>query len=189
MLGQDAPPPPDGMRVVVCGSASPLGNDPTRAQACIAVLTPEHFFPFDVGARSPLRINQAQLPLRRLNGVFLTHFHSDHIASLPDVNLTSWVQGRGDELHVYGPHRGRNGRRRHEPGLQPGPRLPDRPPWQRDAAAGDGERCEAVTVGDGRHRLAGRSAHRHRLYGRARPDRAGGGLSGRLPRPLRGDLR
>jgi ribonuclease Z len=103
MLGQTAPPPPEGMRVVVCGSASPLGNDPTRAQACIAVLTPEHFFLFDVGARSPLRINQAQLPLRRLNGVFLTHFHSDHIASLPDVNLTSWVQGRGDELHVYGP--------------------------------------------------------------------------------------
>mgnify|MGYP001821854206 CR=1 FL=1 len=103
MLGQGAPPPPDGMRVVVCGSASPLGNDPTRAQACIAVLTPEHFFLFDVGARSPLRIAQARLPMRRLTGVFLTHFHSDHIASLPDVNLTSWVQGRSSQLHVYGP--------------------------------------------------------------------------------------
>ncbi len=103
MVGQDPPAPPDGMRVLVCGSASPLGNDPTRAQACIAVLTPEHFFLFDVGARSPLRIAQARLPLQRLTGVFLTHFHSDHIASLPDVNLTSWVQGRSSELHVYGP--------------------------------------------------------------------------------------
>ena len=93
----------DGLRVVVCGSASPLGNDPERAQACIAVVTPQHLFLFDVGARAPQRIRQAQLPLARLNGVFLTHYHSDHIAGLPDVNLASWVQGRADNLHVFGP--------------------------------------------------------------------------------------
>ncbi len=95
--------PPEGLQVVVCGSASPLGNDPDRAQACIAVLTPEHFFLFDTGARSPLRMAEARLPMDRLDGVFLTHFHSDHIASLPDVNLNSWVQGRRDSLRVYGP--------------------------------------------------------------------------------------
>lgn len=93
----------NGLRVVVCGSASPLGADPDRAQACIAVLTPEHFFIFDVGARSPLRLRQARLPLDRLDGVFLTHYHSDHIAALPDVNLASWVQGRKTGLKVYGP--------------------------------------------------------------------------------------
>jgi len=103
MLMSQDPAPLDGMRVVVCGSASPLGNDPDRAQACIAVMTPEHFFLFDVGARSPLRMAQARLPMNRLNAVFLTHFHSDHIASLPDVNLTSWVQGRKTSLEVYGP--------------------------------------------------------------------------------------
>jgi ribonuclease Z len=93
----------DGMRVIVCGSASPLGRDPERAQACIAVVTAEHFFLFDVGARSPLRIAQARLPMARINGVFLTHFHSDHIAALPDVNLASWVRGRPAALDVYGP--------------------------------------------------------------------------------------
>lgn len=93
----------DGLRVVVCGSASPLGNVLERAQACIAVITPEHFFLFDVGARSPMRIAQANLPMDRLNGVFITHFHSDHIAGLPDVNLASWVQGRPAPLQVYGP--------------------------------------------------------------------------------------
>ena len=101
-MGQ-APPPPDGLRVVVCGSASPAGNDPERAQACIAVLTPEHFFLFDVGARSPMRIAQAQLPVGRLNGVLFTHFHSDHIAGLADVNLASWVRGRRSSLQVHGP--------------------------------------------------------------------------------------
>ncbi|MEM7099730.1 MAG: MBL fold metallo-hydrolase [Pseudomonadota bacterium] len=93
----------NGMRVVVCGSASPLGNDPSRAQACIAVLTDDHFFLFDVGARSPIRMAQAGLPMARLSGVFLTHYHSDHIASLPDVNLQTWVQGREGPLNVYGP--------------------------------------------------------------------------------------
>lgn len=93
----------DGLRVVVCGSASPLGNDPDRAQACIAVVTPDHFFLFDVGARSPLRIGQARLPMARLDGVFITHFHSDHIAAIPSVNLTSWVQGRAGPLKVFGP--------------------------------------------------------------------------------------
>ena len=74
LMGQSqAQEQPDGLRVVVCGSASPLGNDPTRAQACIAVIIPEHFLLFDVGARSPLRIAQARLPLNRLTGVFLTN--------------------------------------------------------------------------------------------------------------------
>ena len=102
-LMEQTPPALNGMRVLVCGSASPLGNDITRAQACIAVITPEHFFVFDVGARSPLRIAQARLPMNRLNGVMFTHFHSDHIAGLPDVNLASWVQGRNTSLEVYGP--------------------------------------------------------------------------------------
>ena len=97
------PEPLDGIRVVVCGSASPLGNSQDRAQACIAVVTPEHFFLFDVGAGSPMRIVQAQLPLSRLNGIVLTHFHSDHIAALGDVNLLGWVRGRRASLNVYGP--------------------------------------------------------------------------------------
>ena len=96
------PPPIDGMRVVVCGSASPLGNLPERAQACIAVLTEEHFFLFDVGARSPLRMAEARMPMKRLDGIFLTHFHSDHISAIPDVNLVSWVNGRRESLPIYG---------------------------------------------------------------------------------------
>ena len=69
----------------------------------IAVVTAEHFFLFDVGARSPLRIAQAGLPMDRIDGVFLTHFHSDHIAALYEFNLNSWVAGRASPLMVMGP--------------------------------------------------------------------------------------
>lgn len=33
----------------------------------------------------------------------LTHFHSDHIAEIYEVNLNSWVQGRPEPLMIYGP--------------------------------------------------------------------------------------
>jgi ribonuclease Z len=39
----------------------------------------------------------------RLSGVFLTHFHSDHIAALPGINLSSWIAGAKTSLQVYGP--------------------------------------------------------------------------------------
>ncbi|MCB1645461.1 MAG: MBL fold metallo-hydrolase, partial [Pseudomonadales bacterium] len=80
----------DGLTVMMCGTASSLGNNPDRAQACVAVLTPEHFVVIDSGSGSAGRLVTAGMPLDRLQAVFLTHFHSDHITSLPDLNLNSW---------------------------------------------------------------------------------------------------
>lgn len=50
-LAASSETPPDGTRVLVCGSAAPL---PTvgREQACLAVLTPAHYFIVDAGAGS-----------------------------------------------------------------------------------------------------------------------------------------
>jgi ribonuclease Z len=94
-------PESENLRVYVCGSASPLGMD--QAQACIAVLTPEHFYLIDSGAGSTDNIGRLGLPTTRLNGILITHFHSDHIAELYEVNLNSWVQGRPQPLKIYGP--------------------------------------------------------------------------------------
>ena len=91
------------LRVYVCGSASPLGNSPSRAQACIAVITPDHFYLFDSGDASTNNLMRDGFPMERLDGVFLTHFHSDHIADLPDIKLNSWVAGRPHKLKIFGP--------------------------------------------------------------------------------------
>ncbi|MEH6593810.1 MAG: MBL fold metallo-hydrolase [Halioglobus sp.] len=99
--GAAAFPESESLRVYVCGSASPLGM--SQAQACIAVITPEHFYLIDSGAGSTDNINSLGLPLARLQGLLLTHFHSDHIAEMYEVNLASWVQGRPAPLTVYGP--------------------------------------------------------------------------------------
>jgi ribonuclease Z len=95
-------PQPDSLQAVVCGSASPLGNT-DRAQACIAIVTPQHLYIVDAGAGSAAKVNRAQLPMNRLQGVLLTHFHSDHIAEIYELNLASWVQGRPEPLRVFGP--------------------------------------------------------------------------------------
>lgn len=91
------------LRVYVCGSASPLGNATDRAQACIAIVTPDHFYLFDIGAGSAAEIQRGGLPIERLDGVFLTHFHSDHISDIPAINLSSWVVGRPVPLKIIGP--------------------------------------------------------------------------------------
>jgi ribonuclease Z len=92
---------PDGLQVFVCGSSSPL-PDRTRAQACIMVQAGKQVFVVDAGAGSPLVLQLGQAPLQHLKGVLLTHFHSDHISALGDLNLISWIAGRAHPLQVFG---------------------------------------------------------------------------------------
>src|SRR5262245_3066029 len=42
------------------------------------------------------------LPLAEIGGVLLTHFHSDHIGDLGELNLQTWAAGRPAPLPVYG---------------------------------------------------------------------------------------
>lgn len=90
----------DRLDIFFCGTASPMGAG--QAQQCIAVLAGDHFFIVDSGARSTQNVTNAGLPVERLDGVLLTHFHSDHIASLGELHLASWVRGRPQQLSVYG---------------------------------------------------------------------------------------
>ncbi len=95
-------PEPDALKVYICGSASPLGNS-DRAGACVAILTPSHFYIVDSGAGSTARVMGGGLPTARLQGVLLTHFHSDHIAEVYELNLASWVAGRPTPMRLIGP--------------------------------------------------------------------------------------
>src|SRR5210317_115935 len=83
--GAEPFPESESLRVYVCGSASPLGMG--QAQACIAVITSQHFYLIDSGAGSTDNISRLGLPTSKLNGLLLTHFHSDHIAEIYEVNL------------------------------------------------------------------------------------------------------
>ncbi|WP_334164390.1 MBL fold metallo-hydrolase [Phenylobacterium sp.] len=92
---------PDALRVAVCGSSAPLPSD-ARAKACVAVMAGGRFYVVDVGPESVERLMQWGLPLSSIGGVLVTHFHSDHIGDLGELNLQTWAQGRPAPLAVYG---------------------------------------------------------------------------------------
>ncbi|HTS38198.1 MAG TPA: MBL fold metallo-hydrolase [Candidatus Solibacter sp.] len=56
---------------------------------------------FDCGRGATIRL--AQLKVDRIDGLFLTHLHSDHTVGIPDLWLTGWVMGRKTPLRIWGP--------------------------------------------------------------------------------------
>jgi ribonuclease Z len=90
------------MLVVLCGTGSPIA-DAARAAPCTAVVAGGTFLLVDVGPGSWEQVDLANLPVGELDGVLLTHFHSDHIGDLGEAITQSWIAGRSQPLEVYGP--------------------------------------------------------------------------------------
>lgn len=61
-------------------------------------------FLFDAGRGALQRLNQVKVRWRDVQGVFLTHLHSDHVVGFPDLWLTGWLTpGLDVPLQVWGP--------------------------------------------------------------------------------------
>jgi ribonuclease Z len=94
---------PDGLHVGLCGSGSPM-PDPTRAGPCTVVVAGRQLFVIDSGTGSTKNLSLMNLPPARVDGIFLTHYHSDHIADLGELLLQRWASGAATSpVPVYGP--------------------------------------------------------------------------------------
>lgn len=89
------------MHLLLCGTGSPLPSD--AMGPCSAVFVNGAFYLVDTGDGSIRQLMGWQIPMNRLGGIFLTHFHSDHIASLGEASMFSWANGRTQLLEVHGP--------------------------------------------------------------------------------------
>ena len=59
---------------------------------------------FDAGRGCLQRLRQVNVPYDKINALFLTHLHSDHVVGLPDLWLTGWlISERAIPLNVFGP--------------------------------------------------------------------------------------
>lgn len=92
----------DGLRVFLCGTASPLVA-PGCAQSCVAVMAGDDLYIVDAGMSAAATFQFNGETLAPARALLLTHFHSDHITGIPDINLNSWVMGRRQPLRVLGP--------------------------------------------------------------------------------------
>jgi ribonuclease Z len=92
----------DALRVLLCGTSSPLPS-PDRAKSCVAVFAAGKFWVVDTGPGAWNNLAQWRIPGRRIGAVLLTHFHSDHMGELGEFNMMTWVDGRDAPLRVFGP--------------------------------------------------------------------------------------
>jgi ribonuclease Z len=94
---------PEGLHAGLCGSGSPLA-DATRSGPCVVVIAGQHIYIVDTGDGSARKVALMGVPPGRIEAVFLTHFHSDHIANLGDMMIQRWGgASHKDPLPVYGP--------------------------------------------------------------------------------------
>ena len=91
----------DALRVLVVGSSAPLPSA-DRAKASVAVFAGGKFWVVDIGPEATENFLLWNIPMSQIGGVLLTHFHSDHIGDLGELQLQGWAGGRKEKLAVYG---------------------------------------------------------------------------------------
>jgi ribonuclease Z len=94
---------PDALHVGFCGTGSPLPNR-DRGEACTVVIAAGKLFIFDAGEGAARTLGGMGLPLGRVEGVWLTHLHSDHFNGLGNLALQRWAgTSATTPLAVFGP--------------------------------------------------------------------------------------
>jgi len=89
------------MRVILLGTGTP--TNPHRFQSAVLVEIGDSKLLFDAGRGTVHQMYQAGVKINRVNPVFITHHHFDHINDLFDVIISSAMRGRDHDLEIYGP--------------------------------------------------------------------------------------
>lgn len=92
----------DELSVLFCGTGSPL-PDKARGGPCTMIAAGDRLYLVDAGIDSARNLMLWRVPLEKVQGVLVSHFHSDHIGELGEIRLQTWVAGRNAPLAVYGP--------------------------------------------------------------------------------------
>src|ERR1043165_4379945 len=105
-LESQGPVPPtgdSGLKVLLLGTA---GGPRSRAQglgiSTLVLAGPERLL-FDCGRGMTTGMVSLGINPADVTKVFLTHLHSDHIISLPELYLFPWASNRNKPLQVWGP--------------------------------------------------------------------------------------
>jgi ribonuclease Z len=102
----------DEMRVTLLGTGTPFPNAERFGSAILVEVAGKNLL-FDCGRGVVIRLSQVrqgESGVRRtgvgpneIDGLFLTHLHSDHVVGIPDLWLSGWFLGRSKPLRIWGP--------------------------------------------------------------------------------------
>lgn len=86
----------------ILGSNSALPTA-TRFSSCHVVNFREKLFMIDCGEGAQIQMRRQRLKFSRLNHIFLSHLHGDHVFGLPGLISSYGLLNRTSDLHIYSP--------------------------------------------------------------------------------------
>ena len=93
----------DEMRITALGTGMP---NQTRAAVSISYLVElgnGDKFLFDLGSGMMANLMSLRPDFSKLDKVFASHLHVDHVGDFMAMHIGSWLSGRYSPLHIYGP--------------------------------------------------------------------------------------
>ena len=90
------------MELVFLGTSSAIPTS-HRNHSSIALKAFGEIFLFDCGEGTQLQMSKAKISPMKINNIFITHFHGDHILGLPGIIQSMAFRGRKNPLHIFGP--------------------------------------------------------------------------------------
>lgn len=96
----------DEFRVTLLGTGSPAPVMKRFGPGVLVQVAGKNLL-IDSGRGTTQRLLQSGVPLGKVDALFITHLHSDHVVGIPDLWLTGWLQAsyaqRNGTFVVYGP--------------------------------------------------------------------------------------
>ena len=91
------------IRIVALGTGMPTQTPNNKSAAFLVELGNGDSFLFDLGTGSTDMLSGIQPDYSKLDKVFASHLHTDHIGDLATLWVAGWIGGRYTPLHVWGP--------------------------------------------------------------------------------------
>jgi len=92
----------ESLKVIILGTS---GGIPTveRNLSAIAIKISREIILFDCAEGTQRQMQKAKLSVGKINKIFITHLHGDHIMGIPGILQTLSLQNRETPLHIFGP--------------------------------------------------------------------------------------
>ena len=86
--------------ILGCGGMMPL---PYRHLTSVLLRREGSLFLFDAGEGTQVSLRRLNLRWKKINAIFISHTHADHVTGLPGLLMLSSQVDRDEPLYIYGP--------------------------------------------------------------------------------------